>query len=390
MKHKFIQNIIQKDNLGVISLYDEIEYWHGDTFSNELRYLANQVDNIDFRINSIGGNVIAAFAIFSTIQDLCKQGKNIVTINDGIAASSAGWLLQAGKERKAADFSLFMMHDPYNPNGETDVILQKFKESIVKILENNSKLTAEQINTMMSVNQGGGTWLNAEQQKQYGLVDSVFSTSLDRSVTNLLKPTLEVSELVNIANSLYKGTQPKNENMKTINNLLGLKDEASPESQIESITALQNKVKQMNETATALATAKTKLAELENKISDLNAEKCSSLVENAIAAKKIKEDQKEGWLKMANTDFDTTKNLLDGMEVLTTAPAGHVNLAELAKGGKQESKISNSAQREKDAKEYENLFKNDAEGLAELKENEPERFELIKNAYADYVNNKKK
>lgn len=64
-------------------------------------------DNITFRINSVGGDLFAGITIYNRISEL--KG-NTVTIVDGLAASAASIILQAGKKRKAFAGSQVMIH----------------------------------------------------------------------------------------------------------------------------------------------------------------------------------------------------------------------------------------------------------------------------------------
>lgn len=64
-------------------------------------------DNITFRINSVGGDLFAGITIYNRISELAG---NTVTIVDGLAASAASIILQAGKTRKAFAGSQVMVH----------------------------------------------------------------------------------------------------------------------------------------------------------------------------------------------------------------------------------------------------------------------------------------
>jgi len=67
-----------------------------------------KVDVLDVRINSGGGSVFDAFSIFTQLR---KFDAKIVTIIEGIAASAAAFLAEAGDEREMSGNALFMIHE---------------------------------------------------------------------------------------------------------------------------------------------------------------------------------------------------------------------------------------------------------------------------------------
>jgi hypothetical protein len=103
--------------------------------------------------------------------------------------------------------------------------------------------------------------------------------------------------------SLQNQNQMKIEeiNLKELAQMLGLNE--SPTAQ------------EFTEVVKKLLTDKSTLAQ---KVNDLESEKENdkivSLVDGAVAAKKITADQKEKYVKLAKADFNTTKEVLDGMK----------------------------------------------------------------------------
>lgn len=382
MDYKFIQNISLSEDLATINIYDEIRLMDGEFISSELRYLSTQVNNIDIRINSIGGNVIASFGIFSTIRDLVSKGVNITTYNDGIAFSCAGWLLQAGKVRKAADFSLFMLHNPYNTNdGGSIEVLNLFKNSIVKILSESSNLSEEEISAMMNKDGGEGTFLDSADMLENGFVDEIFNTNFDKEITNLLNKNTPINEVLNVVNSIYKHPTKK-EDMSKLNSLLGLKNEASEAAQISAIQDLTNKAAQNAQLKTELEEKTSKLEELQNKLKLEQEQKAEALISNAISEGKLEESSREIWLNMAKNDFETTETALAGIVIskntftdATTIPA------------KREEALSGIAKEMTEAKEYANLFKNDGGALLAMQQNDNEKYLRLRNAYTKAINN---
>lgn len=374
---KFIKNIISTINgkKGVICLYSEITEWEAEYFVQDLTYLANETDEVEIRINSIGGSVIGGFSIFSCITRLRNEGKKINTFNDGLCASVAGWLFQAGEKRYSADFSLFMMHDPYNPgsNKSDNEVLNKFKNAIVTILEANSSLTKDQVISMMAVNEGGGTWMDASEQINYKLADEIFATSTGRELKNTFNKKTDLKTLYKIANQLYL---PKNKVYMKVNNLLNLHNEASEEAQVQAIIAVQNKVNEFDAQNTTLkqevAEQKTVIADLENQIKLEQDSKIDTVVANAIEKGQIKEEDKEVWSNLLAVSFE---NGVKALNAITVEKTEHVDLTKIT------NKKEDTKQFKNEAEEYDHLQKNDPAKLAEIMTSEPERFANMLNAY---------
>jgi len=116
-KNKFWNFTQQEENKHAeLILYGPIsssQSWWEDTitprvFSDELIALGD-VDNIDVRINSGGGDVFAANAIFTRLKD---HKAFITIIIDGWAASAATIVAMAGDVIKIPKNGVFMVHDP--------------------------------------------------------------------------------------------------------------------------------------------------------------------------------------------------------------------------------------------------------------------------------------
>lgn len=93
-----------------IAIYEEIGMWGitaGD-FLAELKAL--DVSQIDVRINSPGGEVWDGLAIYNSLRD---HPATVTTYVDGLAASAASIIVQAGDRRVAAKASELMIHEAW-------------------------------------------------------------------------------------------------------------------------------------------------------------------------------------------------------------------------------------------------------------------------------------
>lgn len=88
-------------------IYDEISWW-GISASDVAAALAGVTGDLHVRVNSPGGDVFDGIAIYNMLID--HPGKVTVTV-DGLAASAASFIAQAGDEIRMNRGSQMMIHD---------------------------------------------------------------------------------------------------------------------------------------------------------------------------------------------------------------------------------------------------------------------------------------
>lgn len=151
--------------------------WFGDEITPALfkadLYRAGDGGPVTIRINSAGGDVIAASVIRSTIVDY--PGRVTVRI-DGLCASAATFVAIAGDVVKMQDTGYFMIHDPWTfAWGTVDELratidlLKTVKEAIIEAYLTKSSLPADKLSKMMN----DETWMSAKVAQEYGFVDEV-------------------------------------------------------------------------------------------------------------------------------------------------------------------------------------------------------------------------
>lgn len=155
-----------------------------------------EVEDIEVIINSPGGSVVAGYSIYSA---LIRSSKTVTTVIDGVAASIAGIIFMSGKIRKAYSHSLFMAH---NPSGGSRKILKKIKDSLMTILDGEGFTSAEL---------SGEIWLNVEQMKKREILDFEIEVSRGEAV----EVQASIEDLYQVCNKLnlekYKNMETKNE-----------------------------------------------------------------------------------------------------------------------------------------------------------------------------------
>lgn len=136
--------------------------------------------------------------------------------------------------------------------------------------------------------------------------------------------------------------------------VLGLSADATPED-------VQKKIVELQAQQAEVIRLKAENAELQKVKAEVQKQKVVSLVDAAVADNKIDAREKEHYVKLATGNYDTVKNLLDGMK----AKAKEVNLSDVPK-----KKIGGSAVTDKFTYEgmtFSEMQKNASAKLIELK-----------------------
>lgn len=132
-------------------------------------------------INSPGGSVISGLAIFDCMQHIKSE---VITINLGLAASMASFILAAGSKGKrlALPSSRTMIHQPMGgAQGQAEDIkveaaqIMRIRDNLVKMYSMMTGQTQDQIVKDLDRD----NFLGAYEAMEYGLVDRVLEYNKD-------------------------------------------------------------------------------------------------------------------------------------------------------------------------------------------------------------------
>lgn len=154
----------------------------------QLLFLANEDSNKDISlyINSPGGHVYDALAIYDTMQFVKPD---IQTVGIGMQASAAAFLLSSGTKGKRSllEHATVMIHQPSSGTRgkvtDQEIDLKeaiRIKHLIEEIMANNTNQKQAKIHTDMERD----FWMTAEDAKKYGIVDEIISTAKKPSKTS--------------------------------------------------------------------------------------------------------------------------------------------------------------------------------------------------------------
>lgn len=325
----------------------------GEQFAEEIRFLNSydEVKKINIRINSAGGSMLDGYSIFSAIKNSAKECNTFI---DGIGASIAGVIFQAGKKRYMNDFGKLMIHEPsigtqYELLSDKQKrMIDSFSDTLETILENNSKLDRARIKEMISAE----TWLSSSEAMEKGFADEIIDTG---RVLN----TLTTEEILSVANEINFGNNANNikkvQQMELVKNHLGLSDANATEKEIISaIDGIKNSLNDANE---VIKTKETEIASKDSEIEDLTKTrnelslKVATLrVENAIEKGIFEESKKAELIETASNSLESFDALVSAFKkpvnkitnVINSAPATEKTFRELEKENPSElEKIKN-------------------------------------------------
>jgi ATP-dependent Clp protease, protease subunit len=164
----------------IIFLGSDVNEATANTIVAQLLFLQSQDPKKDifFYINSPGGSVYDALAIYDTMQYVTND---IQTVGIGVQASAAAILMSSGAKGKRFMLpnATAMIHQPSSGTRgkvtDQEIDLReslRVKKLIEEIMAKNTSKTSKQIHEDMERD----FWMTAAEAKKYGLIDDVITT----------------------------------------------------------------------------------------------------------------------------------------------------------------------------------------------------------------------
>jgi ATP-dependent Clp protease protease subunit len=170
-----IYNRLLKDR--ILFLGSEVRDENANAICAQLLLLAAEdpTRDIALYINSPGGSVTAGMAIYDTMQFIQND---VATYALGLAASMGQFLLCAGApgKRYALPHAQILLHQPHGGVGgtETDIRIQARQIlTLKKVLAERTAFHTGQPLERIEADSDRDRWFNADEAKDYGLVDHV-------------------------------------------------------------------------------------------------------------------------------------------------------------------------------------------------------------------------
>ena len=275
--------------------------------------------NFKFYVNSEGGEVVQGCALFNYLD---RTDIDVEWVIDGLAASMMAMLITNPRHKvSAARYAKLMYHrvqgSVYGNSAEVRSMaemIDKFETSLIEMMARRMNEPVDEVRKEFFTD-GLDHWMTAEEAKKRGLVDNIIEGR------NIAEPAADIKSAKAVFDfynkQLLNIIKPNNNMSKAkIAKLLN-----KAESEIETDEALEQAVEaQANENTrlrNELQTEKTKNAGLEQKLKTMNEAKAKQLVDTAIAAKKIGEDERETYTKLATDNFEMAEKIIGKLQGVT-------------------------------------------------------------------------
>lgn len=272
--------------------------------------------NFKFYVNSEGGEVVQGCALFNYLD---RTDIDVEWVIDGLAASMMAMLITNPRHKvSAARYAKLMYHrvqgSVYGNSAEVRSMaemIDKFETSLIEMMARRMNEPVDEVRKEFFTD-GLDHWMTAEEAKKRGLVDNIIEGR------NIAEPAADIKSakaVFDFYNKQLLNIIKPNNNMSRAK-IAKLLNKA--ESEIETDEALEQAVEaQANENTrlrNELQTEKTKNAGLEQKLKTMNEAKVKQLVDTAIAAKKIGEDERETYTKLATDNFEMAEKIIGKLQ----------------------------------------------------------------------------
>ena len=271
--------------------------------------------NFRFYVNSEGGEVVQGCALFNYLD---RTDIDVEWVIDGLAASMMAMLITNPRHKvTAARYAKLMYHrvqgSVYGNSAEVRSMaemIDKFEQSLIEMMAKRMNEPVDQVRQEF-FSDGLDHWMTAEEARKRGLVDSVIEGR------NIAEPAADIKSAKAVFDFYNKQLsniiKPSNMDRAKIASLLN-KQEKDIETDEALVAAVEAQANENASLRNELTAEKQKTATLEGQVKAMNAAKVKQLVDNAIAAKKIGEDERETYTQLATNDFAMAEKILGKMQ----------------------------------------------------------------------------
>lgn len=372
-KFKNIVGEARTNEVSTIRFFGKVTEESTRQFNAEFDFLENVIrpSLIRVLINSEGGSVLYGMSTYSTIQNSVIETECII---EGMAASMGSVIWAAGNRSLMRDYSILMIHNPFLPNSdeeEASTLVNAFTQQIETIYRKRFALTKEQVQSIMEGKTGKeGTFFDAAAAVKAGIIPStnILKTSkqLCEKVKNSISGIEDIACIQNMMEEICLKTniesEPENKPEAVENSSLeqkdnnerknmteertisfeyaavaaslGMKEKFEPKDVMARISDLINVEAKLAQTERNLSDAQTVIAgkdatieNLQNDFDSVNArltvfeqkaeqernEGINKLVDDAITAGKIGQENRAQWVSMAEANFALAENTLNSI-----------------------------------------------------------------------------
>lgn len=191
--YSLIKNSKKKE--ATLTIYGEITsypYNESDVSSYNLskQLLELDVNKINVRINSIGGEVGEGLAIYNALK---SNKAKVKTFCDGFACSIASVIFMAGDERAISKSSLLMIHNAWTfASGNSNALrkqaddLDKITSASINAYMEHVTISEKELKTLMD----NETWLDYQEAYDKGFATEIVEDKDSKSISQNVKQSL--------------------------------------------------------------------------------------------------------------------------------------------------------------------------------------------------------
>lgn len=272
------------------------------------------VRSFTFYVNSDGGEVAQGAALFNYLD---RTDVDITWVVDGIAASMMAVLITNPKHRvKAARHAKFMYHRVsgyvYGNSDETRAaadMMDSFEKTLIEMTASRIGKSAEETRSLYF--DGVDHWLSAEEAVKAGLCDEIVNTSLN---IKELESITDARSAYNFYNNQIINLKQQKMDEKAFATALNISESSTEEEMLNSVRNVVNERAALRQ---QLQDEKVKVANLETRLHEFEQSKVKNLIDSAVADKRIGEDDREAYTKLAEQDYENTEKILNRMKPVT-------------------------------------------------------------------------
>ena len=243
---------------------------------------------------------------------ILNSSKIVDTYIDGLAASMGSAIAVTGRKVFMARNAMLMIHNPSaGVKGESKEfkkkaeLLDKIKDQMISnVYQKKTGLSKAKLSRMMDEE----TWLNADEALELGFVDVI----IDDVIKTSKKPKAILDDVQMTYEKYYKTNSTMNDIklLEQLNKMLGLPENSSSQ------------------------TAINELDEILDKYNSIEDDRINEMVNSALAQGKIDSAQKERYIRMAKSNFDDTKEILNDLTSKNPHHSISTMISEIRKSGK--------------------------------------------------------
>lgn len=314
---KYVVGRAEQDKPAIIRFFSAVDECSVRCFNDEFLWLQDYVkpSKIVVMINSEGGSVLYGMSTFSIIRSCPIEVDCVI---EGIAASMASVIWAAGDNLYMHDYSLLMIHNPFNSSEDADPSVKQtveaFRSQLETIYTKRFGLPKDKVEAIMNgEGEADGTFFSAKDAVKAGFLPSENVIKTSKKVRDKVKSEMEgIDNTVDIRNIMSAVSAEVDEN-KLIESICAIRKQNDNYSPIQDNNKMENNEKNNFDTISAqLGLAKdTQAAAIEARIAELiNAEVALKNTQSELTATKIKLEGKEAELANVNSELNETKAAL--------------------------------------------------------------------------------